>query len=121
MYNHVAIPVLDLTESEEFYEKLGLKRIKEWNKPEEDLSSVVMEKEGFILELVFHPTNKFIVDSPVRETRHLGFSVPELPLLLAELREEGIKVIQEPKAGKSVKEFAFIEDPNGYGIELVVE
>ena len=121
MYHHTAIPVIDLEESQSFYEGFGFVKLREWNKPEEQLSAVVLEKDGFTLELIYHPTHQVLIPSPVIESRHIGVSVPELENMLAELEEEGVTVLKRITKGVSVKEFCFVADPNGNVVELLVE
>lgn len=122
MYNHTAIPVVDLQESQEFYEILGLTKFREWKKPEQDLHAIVMKTtSGFILELVYSPTNQVLLPSPVFAAYHIELSVPNLDLLLTSLQDIGITILQEATEGVSVKEFAFVENPSGNVVELVVE
>jgi catechol 2,3-dioxygenase-like lactoylglutathione lyase family enzyme len=121
MYHHTAIPVIDLEESQSFYERLGFVKLREWNKPEEELSAVVIQKDGFTLELIYHPTHQVLIPSPITESRHIGISVPELENLLTELEDDGVTILKPITKGVSVKEFCFIADPSGNVIELVVE
>lgn len=50
---------------------------------------------------------------------HLAFEVPDLPRRLEELRAAGVKVTEEPSRTSSGAWMAFIEDPDGYEIELL--
>ena len=121
MYHHAAIPVIDLEKSQSFYERFGFVKLRDWSKPTEELSAVVLEKDSFILELICHPTHQVLIPSPVIESKHIGISVPELENLLAVLKEEGVAVLKPITKGVSVKEFCFIADPNGNVVELLVE
>jgi catechol 2,3-dioxygenase-like lactoylglutathione lyase family enzyme len=51
---------------------------------------------------------------------HLAFEV-EGPMkdTLDALRAQGVKVLREPRASKSGRLIAFVEDPNGVPIELL--
>lgn len=114
---HLAIPVKDLAVSQKFYESLGLAYVNTWEKSDQELKAVVMENDtGTRLELVFHPANGDAVFPQIAEVLHIGLSVPAIGPLLEE--KEVIKPITK---GISVKEFAFIRDPNGFPVELVVE
>ncbi len=122
MYNHTAIPVINRQESQKFYEVLGLSKLREWQKPERKLEATVMKnKDGYILELIHHPTNSYAISLPIVEIRHIGFSVNDLQLVINKLIGMGGKVVKPISPGFSVKEFAFIEDPSGNLVELVVE
>ena len=96
-------------------------KLREWNKPEEKISAVVLEKDGFALELIHHPTHQALIPLPVIESRHIGVSVPELTGLLQELQENGVTVLRPITPGVSVKEFCFVADPSGNIVELLVE
>lgn len=50
---------------------------------------------------------------------HLAFQVPDMNATLAKLREAGVKITEEPSQGSSGGMMAFIEDPDGYEIELL--
>ena len=121
MYHHTAIPVIDLEESQSFYERFGFVKLRGWNKPDEQLDAVILEKDSFMLELIYHPAHQVLIPSPVIESRHIGISLPEIENLLAELEEEGVTVLKPITKGVSVKEFCFIADPNGNVLELLVE
>jgi lactoylglutathione lyase len=49
---------------------------------------------------------------------HLAFQVSDLKATLAAMREAGVKITEEPTQGSSGM-MAFIEDPDGYEIELL--
>jgi len=51
---------------------------------------------------------------------HIALGVPDVYATCAHLREQGVKVTREPgpmKHGTTV--IAFVEDPNGYKVELI--
>ena len=53
------------------------------------------------------------------ELFHIGFAVADIQLVLNRLPD--IQLIKPITPGVSVKEFAFIRDPSGLPVELVVE
>ena len=114
---HFAIPVKDLEASRKFYESLGLQYVRNWKKPDQELEAVVLENDtGTRVELVYHPSNNEVLFPQIIEVLHVGISVPEIEPIL-----EGKEVLKPITKGVSVKEFAFIRDPSGFPVELVVE
>jgi len=114
---HFAIPVKDLEISKKFYESLGLNFVRTWEKPEQELEAVVLENDtGTRVELVYHPSNGDVLFPQIVEVLHMGLSVSSIEPLL-----QGKEVIKAITKGVSIKEFAFIRDPNGFPVELVVE
>ena len=49
---------------------------------------------------------------------HLAFQVPDMTTTLERMREAGVTITEEPAKGSSGM-MAFIEDPDGYEIELL--
>jgi len=120
MTNHLAIPVKDLEESKKFYEKLGFEVFSSWKKPNQKLKALWMQnKSGYKIELIYHPTNKDFVFPKIIEVQHLGITVIDLKEKIKEFQEYGIEIVVPITKGVSVKQFAFIKDPNGFSIELV--
>ena len=92
----------------------------QWEKPEKELKAVWMrDKSGSKIELIYHPTNQNIVFPKIVEVLHLAITVTDLEKELNELGKAGIKPVVPLTKGVSVKQFAFIKDPNGFPIELV--
>jgi lactoylglutathione lyase len=50
---------------------------------------------------------------------HLAFAVDDMGQALAAMRADGVKVTEEPSPRSRGGEMAFIEDPDGYEIELL--
>ena len=120
MHNHLAIPVQDLEGSRRFYEKLSFKVFNSWEKPKQELKALWMQDEsGYRIELIYHPTNVDLVFSEIIEVQHLGIAVTNLEDKIRELQGEGVEIVVPITKGVSVKQFAFIKDPNGFPIELV--
>ena len=118
--NHLAIPVKDLKESEEFYQKLGFKVFNSWEKKHQNLKALLLEdKDGYRIELIYHSTNKDLKFPEIIEVQHLGIQVKDLETKIEELQKQGIEIVVPITKGITVKQFAFIKDPNGFSVELV--
>ena len=121
---HTMIRVLDLDKSIDFYTRhLGMKllRRKDYPSGEFTLAFVGYGDEGrnSVIELTHNWGQK---DAYTLGTGfgHLAVSVPDIYGTCERLAREGVKIPRPPgpmKHGGSV--IAFIEDPDGYKIELV--
>lgn len=120
MNNHLAIPVKDLEKSKNFYEKLGFKVFNSWEKENQELKALWMQdKSGCKIELVYHPTNRDLGFPKIIEIQHFGIGITNLEDKIRELQKDGTEIVVPITKGVSVKQFAFIKDPNGFPIELV--
>lgn len=120
---HTMIRVTNLDESISFYEEiLNLKLIRKSDYPDGKftlafLSFDIGDKEPF-LELTYN----WGVDKYVMGTYfgHIAIGVEDIYAICEEIRKKGGKIIREPgpmKGSKSI--LAFIQDPDGYKIELL--
>jgi lactoylglutathione lyase len=122
-YLHTMIRVKDLDESVKFYtELLGMKELRRNDVPDGKYTLAFVgygdEASHTVLELTYN----YGVDSYDQGTAfgHLALGVPDIYGAVEKLRAAGVKISREPgpvKFGKTV--IAFIEDPNGYKIELI--
>ncbi|HQT68339.1 MAG: lactoylglutathione lyase [Rhodospirillales bacterium 20-60-12] len=122
-YLHTMIRVKNLDESVKFYtELLGMKEIRRTDVPDGKYTLVFVgygdESSHTVLELTYN----YGVDSYDQGTAfgHLALGVSDIKTSIEALRAAGAKIVREPgpvKFGKTV--IAFIEDPNGYKIELI--
>jgi lactoylglutathione lyase len=122
-YLHTMIRVKDLDESVKFYtELLGMKELRRNDVPDGKYTLAFVgygdEKTNTVLELTYN----YGVDEYEQGTAfgHLALGVPDIHATVEALRAAGAKIAREPgpvKFGKTV--IAFIEDPNGYKIELI--
>jgi lactoylglutathione lyase len=122
-YLHTMIRVKNLEESVKFYtELLGMKELRRNDVPDGKYTLVFVgygdEKAHTVLELTYN----YGVDKYEQGTAfgHLALGVPDIYATCESLRKAGAKIAREPgpvKFGKTV--IAFIEDPNGYKIELI--
>lgn len=122
---HTMLRVGDLTRSVEFYTRvLGMRVLRERDVPEYQYKLAFLgygagnDDGGAELELTYN----YGVDryEPGTAYGHLAVGVPDVAAACARIREAGGKVTREAgpvKGGTTV--IAFIEDPDGYKIELI--
>ncbi len=121
-YLHTSIFVNDMQESIDFYtKKLGLKLLEgPLHYPgNADMAFVGNDWNAYI-ELVYD-----LEDHPPYETgnryEHLALEIDgKLVPFIAQLREQGVKIIKDVKSSPSgAGALAFVEDPNGIPVELL--
>jgi lactoylglutathione lyase len=122
-YLHTMIRVKNLEESINFYTGLlGMKELRRADVPDGKYTLVFVgygdEKSSTVLELTYN----YGVEEYEQGTAfgHLALGVPDIYATCENLRKAGAKIAREPgpvKFGTTV--IAFIEDPNGYKIELI--
>ncbi|MEE3500075.1 lactoylglutathione lyase [Acidiphilium acidophilum] len=122
-YLHTMIRVNDLEESVGFYTKLlGMKELRRTDVPDGKYTLAFVgygsEKDHTVLELTYN----YGTDHYDHGTAfgHLALGVSDIKATVEKLRAAGAKIAREPgpvKFGTTV--IAFIEDPNGYKIELI--
>ncbi|HQT86060.1 MULTISPECIES: lactoylglutathione lyase [Acidiphilium] len=122
-YLHTMIRVNDLEESIGFYTKLlGMKELRRTDVPDGKYTLAFVgyggEKDHTVLELTYN----YGTDHYDQGTAfgHLALGVADIKATVEKLRAAGAKISREPgpvKFGTTV--IAFIEDPNGYKIELI--
>ena len=120
---HTMLRVTDLERSVDFYTRLlGMKETRRRDVPEGKYTIVFVgygdEAQDCMLELTYN----YGVDSYEMGTAfgHLAIGVPDLYGTCDALRAEGAKITREPgplKFGTTL--IAFVEDPDGYKIELI--
>lgn len=120
---HTMIRVTNLDESISFYvEILNLKLIRKSDYPDGKftlafLSFDIEDKEPF-LELTYNwGVDKYVMGTSFG---HIAIGVEDIYAICEEIRKKGGKITREPgpmKGSKSI--LAFIEDPDGYKIELL--
>jgi lactoylglutathione lyase len=122
-YLHTMLRVGDLDRSVKFYtELLGMKELRRNEVPAGEYTLAFIgygdEKSNTVLELTYN----WGKDSyePGTAFGHLALGVPDIYATCERLRAAGAKIAREPgpvKFGTTV--IAFIEDPDGYKIELI--
>ena len=120
---HTMIRVNNLDESLRFYcDALGMTLLRQHDYPGGRFTLVFVgygdEASHTVIELTYNwDTHRYDVGTGFG---HLAIGVADIYRTCDELRAKGVKVVREPgpmKHGGS--EIAFIEDPNGYRIELI--
>ena len=120
---HTMIRVNDLDESIKFYcDVLGMKLLRKKEYPSGRFTLAFVgygsEAEQAVIELTYNwDTHQYDLGNAFG---HLAIGVENIHPTCEALRRQGAKIVREPgpmKHGRS--EIAFIEDPNGYKIELV--
>lgn len=120
---HTMIRVIDLDESIRFYcDDLGMKllRRKDYTSGRFTLAFVGYDSEdrGAVIELTHNwDTQSYELGDGFG---HIALGVDDIYGKCADLKAKGVKVVREPgpmKHGGTT--IAFLEDPNGYKIELI--
>ncbi len=120
---HTMLRVADLDRSIAFYTNvLGMKELRRKDYPEGKFTLAFIgygdEREHTVLELTYN----WGVDSYDLGTAfgHIAIEVPDVYEACEKMREAGGKIIREAgpmNAGSTI--IAFLEDPDGYQIELI--
>ena len=120
---HTMLRVNNLDESLKFYcEALGMKLLRKNDFPGGEFTLAFVgygsEAEGAVVELTWNwGTSKYNVGDAFG---HLAVGVDDIYQTCDQLRKKGVKVVREPGPMKhGTTAIAFIEDPNGYKIELI--
>ncbi len=120
---HVMLRVSNLERSITFYESvLGLKVLRKKDYPSGEFTLVFLgfesESEETVIELTYNWDNR---DYELGTAYgHLAFGVEDLYATCESIEEKGGKIVRPPgpmKHGTTL--LAFIEDPDGYKIELL--
>ena len=117
------IRVNDLEESIKFYsEVLGMKLLREKEYPEAKFSLAFLgygkETENTVIDLTYNwGTNDYEHGNAFG---HIAIEVDDIYKVCEEIKSKGVKVIRDPGPMMGSRLLlAFIEDPNGYKIELI--
>lgn len=120
---HTMIRVKDLEESIKFYcGVLGMKLLRKKDYPSGRFTLAFVgsgdESENTVIELTYNwDTHKYDLGNAFG---HLALGVKDIYKTCDDLRAKGAKIVREPGPMKhGGTEIAFIEDPNGYQIELI--
>ena len=120
---HTMIRVGDLEKSINFYtEILGMKLLRQKNYPDGKFSLAFIgygnEQDNSVIELTYNwDTDNYDLGSGFG---HLAIEVDDVYAAAEKIRDQGGKIIREPgpmNAGTTI--IAFVEDPDGYQIELL--
>lgn len=120
---HTMLRVTDLEKSLDFYVRiLGMRLLRKKDFPEGKFTLAFVgygdESDSTVLELTYNwETHEYDLGNAYG---HIAIEVGDIYKMCDDIREQGGKVIREPgpmKHGTTV--LAFIEDPDGYKIELL--
>ena len=121
---HTMIRVRDLDASVDFYTRLlGMRLLRRADFPEGKFTLAFVGYGEEIDHTVVELTHNWDCDQPYELGSgfgHLAIGVPDIEKTCRELAAEGVKIPRPPgpmKHGGTV--IAFIEDPDGYRIELI--
>ncbi|MCA7118037.1 MAG: lactoylglutathione lyase [Acidibrevibacterium sp.] len=123
-YLHTMLRVKNLEKSVDFYTRLmGMKELRRREVPDGKYTLVFVgygdEASHTVLELTYNWGQDDGYDLGTG-FGHLAVGVADVAATCAELRAAGVKITREPgpvKFGTTI--IAFIEDPDGYKIELI--
>jgi lactoylglutathione lyase len=120
---HTMIRVNDLDESLRFYcDHLGMKLLRKQEYPGGRFTLAFVgygdEASHSVIELTYNwDTHQYDLGDAFG---HLAIGAPDIYQFCDQLRAKGVKIVREPGPMKhGATEIAFIEDPNGYRIELI--
>ena len=120
---HTMIRVGNLEKSIQFYtEVLGMKLLRQKDYPDGEFTLAFIgygeEAENTVIELTYNwGTDRYELGEGFG---HIALEVDDVYQAAEDIRKRGGKVIREPgpmNAGTTI--IAFIEDPDGYAIELI--
>ena len=121
---HTCYRILDPARSEDFYvNKLGMKKVGEMDLGSATNHFFALEEDPSspMLELTHNHDQTEPYDKG-NGYAHVAFTVDDLEATVEDLKGQGVTVTLEPKtltADGNDYRIAFIEDPDGYKIELV--
>jgi lactoylglutathione lyase len=122
-YLHTMLRVGDLDRSIKFYSDMfGMKELRRWDVPAGKFTNAFVgyedEDKATVLEFTYnYGVEKYEIGTGYG---HIAIGVPDVYATCEDLRKAGAKITREPgpvKHGTTV--IAFVEDPDGYKIELV--
>lgn len=113
----VTIYVNNIEESLKFYnEVLGLKVAERFNTPDGTEFLMLGENEESKIELIYSPNKG---NAKPSEDMSIGLFVESQEIAMENMKKNNIEIIRGPIAPNSSVSFFFVNDPNGYEIQLV--
>jgi lactoylglutathione lyase len=120
---HTMIRVNDLNETLKFYcDALGMKLLRKHDYPNGEFTLAFVGYEAENNHTVIELTHNWGTKGYEQGTAfgHLAVGVDDLYATCAALKEKGVKVVREPGPMKfGGPHIAFVEDPNGYKVEII--
>lgn len=125
--NHVAISVINIKRSIEFYKKFGFKEFKEWKAEDESIKINMLKLSNTVLEIFCYKEYKELpetakstaTDLPVLGTKHLALGVEDIEKAKEFVIKNNICKDVEIRKGRLGKEYFFIKDPDGILVEII--
>lgn len=119
MFLHTRLKVRDLERSIAFYTTHFhmVCRDRKTSPRGSQLAFLTMPGSPTELELAYLPWDPDF--SLPEDIFHLAFRVEDMPTAIERLRQSGVKITEEPMGRSNGGDMAFIEDPDGYEIELL--
>lgn len=124
-FAHTCIRTSNLQRSINFYQRFfGLIVVAKHNYKAADAELTFMRDplgKGCLLELMFYRKQRaYVQPSPEqRLVDHLAFEVPDIYNTIAEMKKEGIKIVENPEKFNDATLVALAEDPDGVFVELI--
>jgi lactoylglutathione lyase len=118
---HTMIRVGDLERSVRFYQLLGMRQLRRQDFPAGRFSIVMMgygaEEDTAALELTHNwDTPGYVLGSGYG---HLAIAAEDIRAYCGRLTTLGVKVVRAPGPMRGGPTLAFLEDPDGYRIEVI--
>ncbi len=126
--HHVAISVKDLSVSEEFYKKLGFRKVSYWKAEDNSLEISHMKLNGFILEIFCfkNPEENPVLKEDlwtnlkVLGVKHFALQTEDIYTTLENLKKTGIATEETTVSkGRTGILYFFVKDPDGIFVEIV--
>jgi lactoylglutathione lyase len=120
---HTMLRVRDLDRSIGFYTRhLGMTLLRRRDYPNGKFTLAFVgygdETEGAVLELTYNWDREEGYEIGTGYG-HIAIGVPDVAAACSRLAEAGVRIPVPPKPGPSGRTLAFVEDPDGYRIELL--
>lgn len=115
-YLHTMVRVSNLEESIKFYELLGLRETKRFDRPESGYTLVFMAAPGdedVPIELTYNYAPEEYTGG--RNFGHLAYRVDDIYAMCAHLQVNGVTINRPPRDGR----MAFVRSPDGISVELL--
>ncbi len=125
--NHVAIATTDLTKSAAVYrDLLGAKVSEPHALPEHGVTVVFVELPNTKIELLQplgekSPIAAYLEKNPSGGMHHVCYEVPDITAAAAKLKEQGARVLGEPKTGAHGKPVLFLHPKDFVGTLVELE
>ena len=115
--DHINMRVRNLAESAEFYGKNFGFEVKEDHSGEAEEPWMIIGRPGVAYLCLYEHPDKAISDEVLRIS-HFGFVLEDFDNALEALRPNGVKILYGGEVSWPRSRSIYLEDPNGYEIEL---